>query len=320
MVFACRVQDLGNNILLNAIKAFSPLKLRLGGSLQDKVIYGTEDNQQPCIPFVKNTSEMFGFTQGCLPMHRWDELNTLFEKAGAKIVFGLNALNGRSINSDGSAGGDWNYTNAESFIRYTVRKNYTIHGWELGNELSGNGVGTRIAADQYALDTIALQSIVQNIYEEIEPKPLIIAPGGFFDANWFQEFIDKTTKSLDVVSHHIYNLGPGVDTHLVEKILNPSYLDGEADTFRSLHKILKSSATSATAWVGESGGAYNSGHNLVTNAFVFSFWYLDQLGMASAHDTKTYCRQTLIGGNYGLLNTTTFEPNPDYYRLEFFQP
>jgi heparanase 1 len=26
-----------------------------------------------------------------------------------------------------------------------------------------------------------------------------------------------------------------------------------------------------------------------------------------------YCRQTLAGGNYGLLNTTTFEPNPDYY-------
>jgi len=35
--------------------------------------------------------------------------------------------------------------------------------------------------------------------------------------------------------------------------------------------------------------------------------------MASTYDTKTYCRQTLIGGNYGLLNTTTFVPNPDYY-------
>lgn len=43
--------------------------------------------------------------------------------------------------------------------------------------------------------------------------------------------------------------------------------------------------------------------------------YLDQLGMAASYDTKTYCRQTLIGGNYGLLNTTTFIPNPDYYRL-----
>jgi hypothetical protein len=36
--------------------------------------------------------------------------------------------------------------------------------------------------------------------------------------------------------------------------------------------------------------------------------------MASAYDTKTYCRQSLIGGNYGLLNTSTFVPNPDYYR------
>lgn len=42
--------------------------------------------------------------------------------------------------------------------------------------------------------------------------------------------------------------------------------------------------------------------------------YLDQLGMASIYGTKTYCRQTLIGGNYGLLNTNTFVPNPGYYR------
>lgn len=305
--------DLGNIVLLNAVKAFSPLKLRLGGSLQDKLIYGTEDNQQPCTPFAKNTSEMFGFTQGCLPMNKWDELNTFFKKAGAEIIFGLNALYGRTMQSDGSAGGAWNHTNAESLIRYTVRKNYTIHGWELGNELSGNGVGTRVAADQYALDTLSFQSIVQNIYSGIEHKPLIIAPGGFFDENWFKEFIERTSESLDVITHHIYNLGAGVDTHLVERILNPSTLDGEADTFRRLHDILKSSATSAKAWVGEAGGAYNSGRNLVSNAFVFSFWYLDQLGMASTYDTKTYCRQTLIGGNYGLLNTTTFEPNPDYY-------
>ncbi|XP_007013613.2 PREDICTED: heparanase-like protein 3 [Theobroma cacao] len=305
--------DLSNNIFLNAVKAFSPLKIRLGGTLQDKVIYDTDDNREPCTPFVKNTSKMFGFTQGCLPMNRWDELNAFFAKAGAKVIFGLNALTGRSIKSDDSAVGAWNYTNAESLIRYTVEKNYTIHGWELGNELCGSGVGTRVSANQYAADTAALQSIVQNIYKDVDFKPLIIAPGGFYDSNWFKEFIDKTTKSLDVVTHHIYNLGPGVDEHLVEKILNPSVLDGESGTFRGLHNIIKSSTTSATAWVGEAGGAYNSGHNLVTNAFVFSFWYLDQLGMASKYDTKTYCRQSLIGGNYGLLNTANFVPNPDYY-------
>ncbi|XP_027368422.1 heparanase-like protein 3 [Abrus precatorius] len=304
--------DLNNKILLNAVKGFSPLKLRLGGSLQDKLIYGTEDNHQPCTPFVKNPSEMFDFTQGCLPMNRWDELNYFFQKAGAKIIFGLNALNGKSIHS-GSAKGPWNYTNAESFIRYTVGKKFTIHGWELGNELSGNGVGTSVAADQYASDLAALRDIVYNAYTEIDPKPLVIAPGGFFDATWFKEFISKTGKSLDVVSHHIYNLGPGVDEHLVEKILNPSYLDKEASTFKGLKNILESTGTSATAWVGESGGAYNSGRHLVSDAFVYSFWYLDQLGMSAAYDTKTYCRQSFIGGNYGLLNTTNFLPNPDYY-------
>lgn len=82
--------------------------------------------------------------------------------------------------------------------------------WCSGNELSGNGVGTRVAADQYALDTLSFQSIVQNIYNGIEHKPLIIAPGGFFDENWFKEFIERTSESLDVITHHIYNLGAGI--------------------------------------------------------------------------------------------------------------
>ncbi|XP_077237990.1 heparanase-like protein 3 isoform X2 [Tasmannia lanceolata] len=300
--------------MLNAIKAFSPLKIRLGGTLQDNVIYDMGDPLQPCNSFVRNTSEMFGFTQGCLPMSRWDELNQFFRKANAAIIFGLNALNGRVPMPDGSWGGPWNSTNAASLIRYTVNKGYTIRGWELGNELSGRGVRVRIGADQYAADVISLKSIVQDIYRGFKVKPLILAPGGIFDANWFKELIDRTLpNSLDVITHHIYNLGPGSDNHLIDKILNPSYLDGEAVTFSNLQNILSTSPTSATAWVGEAGGAYNSGRNLVTNAFVFSFWYLDQLGMSSTYNTKTYCRQSLIGGNYGLLNTTTFKPNPDYY-------
>ncbi|CAL5435150.1 unnamed protein product [Camellia sinensis] len=303
--------DLRNPILLNAIKAFSPLKIRLGGTLQDKVVY--ESVGVPCTQFVLNSAEIFGFTQGCLPMSRWDALNSFFKNAGAKIIFGLNALSGRTVGPDGSAVGAWNSSNAESLIRYTVNKGYTINGWELGNELSGNGVGARVAAIQFVSDVIALQNIVQNTYKGFQVKPIVLGPGGFFDSNWFTEFVDKTPNSLQVITHHIYNLGPGVDDHLVAKILDPSYLDGESQQFSNLQSILKASGTSTVAWVGEAGGAYNSGRNLVTNAFVFSFWYLDQLGMAASYGTKTYCRQTLIGGNYGLLNTTTFVPNPDYY-------
>ncbi|RYR09016.1 hypothetical protein Ahy_B05g076979 [Arachis hypogaea] len=250
----------------------------------------------------------------------------------AKVIFGLNALVGRTLQS-GSAVGPWNSSNAESFICYTVRKNYSIAGWEFGNELCGSGVGANVSADQYASDIAALRNIFHDVYRGIRHKPLIIAPGGFYDANWFQEFVNKSGKSVDVVSHHIYNLGAGiihqkgillyyfilhtgVDEHLIERILDPSYLDGVASTFSGLKNILQKSATKAKAWVGEAGGAYNNGHHLVSDAFVYSFWYLDQLGMSTVYDTRTYCRQSLVGGNYGLLNTSTFVPNPDYYRYQ----
>ncbi|XP_043693149.1 heparanase-like protein 3 [Telopea speciosissima] len=111
--------DLNNTILLNAVKAFKPSKIRLSGTLQDKVIYETGKPQQPCPQFVNN-SEMFGFSEGCLPMSRWDELSTFFKKAGAVVIFGLNALSGRTLTSDGSAVGPWNSTNAELNPLYAI--------------------------------------------------------------------------------------------------------------------------------------------------------------------------------------------------------
>nr|XP_043630672.1 heparanase-like protein 3 [Erigeron canadensis] len=305
--------DLNNKIFRNAIKAFSPLKIRLGGTLQDEVIYQTKKLDEHCHPFIKNTSTLFGFSKGCLPLSRWDELNRFFHETRAVFTFGLNVLVGKTVVANGSTVGAWDSRNAEALIRYTVKKNYTVFGWELGNELSGNGIGTSISASQYARDTVRLGNIVHRVYKDIEPKPLIIAPGGFYLTKWFTNFLNSTSKTLNVISHHIYNLGSGADRNLTARILDPSYLDGSIDTFKQLESTINTSASSASAWVSEAGGAYNSGQNNVSNAFVYSFWYLDQLGISSVYDTKTYCRQTLIGGNYGLLNTTTFKPNPDYY-------
>lgn len=127
----------------------------------------------------------------------------------AKVIFGLNALYGRSVGSDGSTIGPWNPNNAETLIRYTVEKNHTIYGWELGNELSGKGIGASVPVDQYASDVSNLHNLVQDIYRNFQTKPLVLGPGGFFNAGWFSKFISETSNSLQVVTHHIYNLGPG---------------------------------------------------------------------------------------------------------------
>eukprot|EP00256_Glycine_max_P065244 XP_025979839.1 heparanase-like protein 2 isoform X5 [Glycine max] len=105
----------------------------------------------------------------------------------------------------------------------------------------------------------------------------------------------------------------GSDEHLERKILDPERLSRVESIFGNLSETIKIYGPWSSAWVGEAGGAYNSGGNHVSNRFLNSFWYLDQLGIASCYNTKVYCRQTLIGGNYGLLNATTFAPNPDYY-------
>ncbi|ONM33166.1 Heparanase-like protein 1 [Zea mays] len=309
--------DLTNPLLAKAIQAFSPLRIRVGGSLQDQVLYGTPNLGLPCDPFTKVSSGLFGFSQGCITLERWDDINDMFLKTGAVVTFGLNALRGRQQTRKGVWGGPWNSSNAREFIEYTVLKNYPIDSWEFGNELSGSGVGASVSAEQYGKDLVELQTIISELYGDSN-KPLVVAPGGFYDQKWFAQLLDVSGPNvLNAMTHHIYNLGAGNDPQVPNRILNPQYLSRTSDTFRSLQLTIQRHGPWSAPWVGESGGAYNSGSRLVSNTFLNSFWYLDQLGQSAKYDTKVYCRQTLIGGNYGLLDTETFVPNPDYYRQAY---
>ncbi|KAJ7978480.1 Heparanase-like protein [Quillaja saponaria] len=270
--------DLSRPLLAKAIKAFKPLRIRVGGSLQDQVLYDVGSN------------------------------------TGAILTFGLNALHGRHKSGKNAWAGDWDVSNAHAFINYTISKGYHIDSWEFGNELSGSGIGASVGAEQYAKDLKKLKNIINKLYIGSYFKPPLVAPGGFFDQEWFAKLLQVSGSDVvNVVTHHIYNLGPGNDPNLVSKILNPQHLSKVSRTFINLEETIQQNGPWASVWIGESGGAFNSGGHNVSNTFVNSFWYLDQLGMSSNYSTKVYCRQTLVGGNYGLLDKTTFTPNPDYY-------
>lgn len=306
--------DLSHPFLGGAIRAFKDLRIRVGGSLQDQVTYAVGNSTFPCEAFRKNNSGLFGFTKGCLHMERWDELNNFFKKTGVVLTFGINALHGRRRIHRGVWAGDWDPSNARDFIKYTISKGYRIDSWEFGNELSGKGVGASVAAEQYGKDAIRLDAMIDELYASSPMRPSLLAPGGFYDKLWFNKLLQVSGPHVvNIMSHHMYTLGPGNGKNIMNKILNPEHLNRASLIFSNVTSTIQANGPWASAWVGESGGAYNNGARGISNTFVNSFWYLDQLGLAAQYKTKVYCRQTLIGGFYGLLNKTTFVPNPDYY-------
>ncbi|KOM53128.1 hypothetical protein LR48_Vigan09g178700 [Vigna angularis] len=279
---------------------FNPLRIRLGGSLEDQIVYQFGE-QEKCPVMEKQSDGLFGFSKGCLPRKRWDEVNEFLNKTGAKFTFGLNALIGKENSKEDKENwvGDWDPTNALSLMEYSISKGYKIDSYELGNELCSGGVAAKIDSVQYAKDITQLRNLVNMLYQNANTRPKVLGPAGFYSKEWFDSFLE--------------NVGHGNDKDLINKIQDPYYLSKVAQTFKDVSESVNVFTPRAGAWVGESGGAYNSGGKDVSNTFVDGFWYLDQLGMTAAFNHKVYCRQALIGGNYAMLNTTTFIPNPDYY-------
>ncbi|XP_052875024.1 heparanase-like protein 2 [Gossypium arboreum] len=211
---------------------------------------------------------------------------------------------------------DRNSQNARDFMKYTISRGYKVDSYEFGNQLSGAGMGARVEAEQYGKDVIVLKNMVKDLHPDPKTQPKVLGPSGFYDEKWFNVFLEVSGQGVvDGVTHHIYNLGPGDGLNLITKIQDPSYLNQVAQTYRGVFNIVNKFKPQSSLGFNLWSSSY--GAKDVSPTFADGFWYFDQLGMASTYNHKVFCRQTLIGGNYALLNTTTFIPNPDYYGLGF---
>ncbi|KAK9116605.1 hypothetical protein Sjap_015552 [Stephania japonica] len=283
--------DLNNKILRNAVKAFNPMRLRFGGSLEDQIVYQVGRAVKSCPRMKNSTDGLFGFTKGCLTMSRWDEINEFTSDTGAVVTFGLNALIGRTKSSDNiTYVGNWHHHNARDLIKYTVQKGYNIESWELGNELCGGGVSAKVDAAQYGKDTIVLRNMVDKIYKNSTQKPKVLGPGGFYDEKWFDTYLQVSGASVvDSITHHIYNLGPGVDPNLIYKIQDPFFLDQIEQTFKDVANLLRAFPW-ASAWIGESGGAHTTAEEemyhmlllMASGTWISSVWHLSTITRSTA--------------------------------------
>ena len=148
---------------------------------------------------------------------------------------------------------------------------------------------------------------------------------------------------LDVYTYHNYD-GYGLDANLTNEIVTPQFLDKTYENVKGVLEAFNKFADSdkTELWLGEAAAAWHSGQvepsskcksffklknteslnngkqENCTNSFVSSFWYSDALGRLASLNHTGFCRQTLIGGAYGLLTRDGYEPNPDYYAAKLF--
>ncbi|KAG4997302.1 hypothetical protein JHK85_028741 [Glycine max] len=131
-------------------------------------------------------------------------------------------------------------------------------------------MGASVGVAQYGKDLIKL--ILSTLYESSKFKPSLVAPGGFYEKYWYDRLLQVSGLGIiNVLTHHLYNLGPGSDEHLERKILDHERLSRVESIFGNLSEIIKIYGPWSSAWVGEAGGAYNSGVNHVSNRFLNSF-------------------------------------------------
>lgn len=84
----------------------------------------------------------------------------------------------------------------------------------------------------------------------------------------FQRFRIRTGVLKECLYCHVV----GVDPTLIDKLQNPFFLSQIAQTFKNVDNDAKLFSPSSGPWVGESGGAYNSGGKTTSHTFVNGFW------------------------------------------------
>ena len=116
--------DFKSERMINLGKALAPAMLRIGGRDEEFLLFSENSDEPQYDSFQTKTTNYTNFT---LNASQWDTINQYAQASGWEIIFGLNEFLRTSWPD-----GDWDSTNAEKLMRYSVSKGYQVN-WELGN-------------------------------------------------------------------------------------------------------------------------------------------------------------------------------------------
>ena len=294
------------------VQHLGPAYLRVGGSEADKIHYFRAPlNEKNRLVLTKD---------------QWDQLHAFIQRNGLKFSFTFKyGLFKRKQH------GKWQASEIEALLRYSENNNQQIDVCELGNELNAywafHGIRAQPRAKNLAVD---YHEFAQTILAYM-PDARIIGPGSAF---WpklgetIKPFSNITAKFLEtckaqntpihIVDWHYYpfqSLRSPVRTRTanLRAFLKPRSLNEFKKYAQNLQILKTSHRPEAEIWTGETGSAQCGGEPKLSDRFVSCFWWADQLGLGARCYQSVMIRQSLVGGEYGLIDRLTLKPRPDYW-------
>lgn len=300
--------------------------IRIGGSLQDQVVYNVTGEFSEPLPTPADFPQLY------LNASNWDDLIAFCAAANLRLVFGLNAKLGRQSTQPPT----WNSSNAAQLLKYAAAHNQSLPVVELGNEsnvFNCSGVCANLSAPQLATQ---VQTLRETILDVLAPGTQLWAPDPSITGDakgqcwsWYgtdvlgfpRDSIPLLAPYVTAVTWHYYSQFQGQNDSSAALILSPEYQHRVEMYTSAMDAIIAAAAPGAMKVMGETASYWGGGLANVSNRFASGFWYLNQLGYLASRNYSVHIRQDLIGGFYGLLDSVVapnntvvgYSTNPDYY-------
>lgn len=299
-----------NSRLLDAyVQCLAPAYLRVGGSEADTVDYlqfsDTESGQLLITPFI------------------WDGLNEFVQRNQLKLMFTFKyGLFSKQQH------GHWSADRILPLLHYSKQRGYSFDVCELGNELNAYwafyGLQSQPSSAKLADDYGRFIKVIREYF----PHAKISGPGSAFwprlgetispMTNVTQGFLQALKEPLDIIDWHYYPYQSSRSPIRTQTAHPKNLLDIRTYHYfgkyaRQLEDFRNKHAPQAELWTSETGSAQCGGQSKLSDRFISSFWWADQLGQGAVNHQKVMIRQSLIGGDYALINRTSLKPNPDFW-------
>ncbi|CAA0093580.1 Uncharacterised protein [Zhongshania aliphaticivorans] len=291
------------------VDLLGPAYLRIGGSEADKIHYFDNPDGDP--------------DALVLTKPQWDELHAFLQRNDLKLIFTCKyGLFKREHH------GRWQGTELQGLLDYSKEQAYRIDVFELGNELNAywafHGVMSQPRAINLARDYNRFYRVIRRDF----PDAKISGPGSAFwpklgetvrpISNITPRFLCNLDFKLDIVDWHYYPFQSDrspvrTRSARLHHLVDPKSFEYFRLYSQRLNALRDRFQPQAAVWTGETGSAQCGGQPELSDRWVSTFWWADQLGMGARMGQQVMVRQSLIGGDYGMIARLTLKPRPDYW-------